>query len=86
MLRGWRILIFGGGGSTAQVQDLMNAFPQAHGIIVDGPGENHYELAFHHGGELLEMRPGEANRFAQLGANIDRFHRGITIYDNAYIN
>ena len=76
--RGWRLLIFAGGGPTAHVQDLMNAFPQVHGVIVDGPGENHYELAFHHGGELLEIRPGEEGRFAQVGAEIDRIQRGIT--------
>ena len=76
--RGWRLLIFAGGGPTAHVQDQMNAFPQVHGVIVDGPGENHYELAFHHGGELLEIRPGEEGRFAQVGAEIDRIQRGIT--------
>lgn len=76
--RGWRILIFAGGGPTAHVQDQMNAFPQVHGIIVDGPGENHYELAFHHGGQLLEIRPGEEARFAQVGAELDRIQRGIT--------
>ena len=76
--RGWRLLIFAGGGPTAHVQDQMNAFPQVHGVIVDGPGENHYELAFHHGGELLEIRPGEEARFAQVGAEIDRIQRGIT--------
>ncbi len=75
--RGWRILIFSGVGSTAHVQDQMNTFPQVHGVIADGPGENHYELAFHHGGELLELRPGEEARFGQIGAEIDRLHRGI---------
>lgn len=75
--RGWQITIFTGTGSTATVQDLMNAFPQASGVIADGPGENHYELAFHHGGELLEVRPGEEDRFAAIGGDIDRIHRGI---------
>ncbi len=75
--RGWRILIFSGIGPTVHVQDLMNAFPQVHGVISDGPGENHYELAFHHGGELLELRPGEDERFSQIGAEVDRIRRGI---------
>ena len=75
--RGWRILIFSGVGSTAHVQDQMNMFPQVHGVIADGPGENHYELAFHHGGELLELRPGEEAHFGQIGAEIDRLHRGM---------
>lgn len=74
--RGWQILIFGG-GNTAQVQDMMNAFPQAQGMVFDGPGENHYELAFHHGGEFFELRPGEDARFARIGADIDRLQRGI---------
>jgi hypothetical protein len=69
-------MIFGG-GSTAHIQDMMNAFPQVHGVIIDGPGENHYELAFHHGGELFELRPGEENRFANVNADIARLQRGI---------
>ena len=48
----------------------MNAYPQAHGVIIDGPGEQHYELAFHHGGELLEIREHERHRFAALGKDI----------------
>jgi hypothetical protein len=74
--RGWHIMIFGG-GSTAHIQDMMNAFPQVHGVIIDGPGENHYELAFHHGGELFELRPGEENRFANVNADIARLQLGI---------
>ena len=75
--RGWPILLFGGIGSTAQAQDLMNAFPQASGFVIDGPGENHYELAFHHHAELLEIRPGEETRFTRIGADLDRLQRGI---------
>lgn len=60
--RGWHIMTFyagGGGGSlpieddphgvisyAARIQDTMNALPQAHGIVQDGPGEQHYELPF----------------------------------------
>lgn len=67
--RGWRILFFalpGGGGNrpreedpfgetglAAKAQDLMNAFPQAHGFVEDGPGEPAYELAFR--GEFLSL-------------------------------
>ncbi len=91
--RGWHIMTFsvpGGGGGrplekdpygvvgfAASAQDTMNAYPQAHGVIIDGPGEQHYELAFHHGGELLEIREGERHRFAALGKDIDRLERGI---------
>ncbi len=91
--RGWHIMTFyvgGGGGNrpleedphgvvgyAANAQDTMNALPQAHGFILDGPGEQHYELAFHHGGELLEIRPGSEQRFTALGLDVDRMQRGI---------
>ena len=75
--RGWPVFIFGAGTSKGSLQDLSNAFPQVSGFIIDGPGENHYELAFHHGGELLEVRPGEEGRFNEVGADLDRVHRGI---------
>jgi hypothetical protein len=75
--RGWPITIFGAGGSTASIQDVMRAFPQTCGIIVDGPGEHSYELAFHHGGEVFETTDGEAARFARIGADADRAHRGM---------
>ncbi|NKB72511.1 MAG: hypothetical protein GKR89_36000 [Candidatus Latescibacteria bacterium] len=74
--RGWSLLIFGG-GTAAAIQDQLNAFPQVSGFVNDGPGENHYELAFHHGGEILEIRPGEEDRFAKVGADMDRLRRGI---------
>ncbi len=75
--RGWQVMIFGGPMQPAALQDQANSFPQASGFIVDGPGENHYELAFHHHGELLELRPGEDAAFAEVGAHVDRLHRGI---------
>jgi hypothetical protein len=90
--RGWHIMTFSvpsGGGSrplaedpygavgfAARVQDTMNAFPQAHGVIIDGPGEKHYELAYHHGGELFEIRESE-QLLAHLGVDIGRLRRGI---------
>jgi len=90
--RSWHIMTFsvpGGGGSrpleddpygavgfAARVQDTMNAFPQAHGVIIDGPGEKHYELAYHHGGELFEIRESE-RLLAHIGVDIDRLKRGI---------
>ena len=61
----------------AGLEEMIRAHPQVQGVIVDGPGENHYELAFHHGGELLEIRPGEGRVFAEMGADIDRMQRGI---------
>lgn len=91
--RGWEIMLFGPGyygvrksfeqdpfGAkqlAAGVQDTMRAFPQAHGVIVDGAGEHHYELDFHHGGELFEIRDGEKPIIAHLGMDLARMERGI---------
>ncbi len=91
--RGWEILIFGAGRSggslppaqdpfgaiafAAGVQDTMNAYPQARGIIIDGAGEHHYELAFHHGGELFEVRDWEKQRLQALGMDTARYERGM---------
>ncbi|MEC8929769.1 MAG: hypothetical protein VYB08_00025, partial [Candidatus Latescibacterota bacterium] len=75
--RGWEMLIFSGVGSSAHMQDLMHAFPQTSGVISDGPGEHSYELAFHHGGETLEINEHIDTRLAKAGADIDRVHRGI---------
>jgi hypothetical protein len=92
--RGWEVMIFhtgrGGGsrplkedpcgavGFAAGVQDTMNAYPQASGIIIDGAGEHSYELAFHHGGELFEVRPWERNRLEALGMDAARYQRGMS--------
>ena len=74
--RGWHIMVFDS-GTTAHVQSLINRYPQVNGVIIDGPGENHYELAWHHGGELFELRDGERVEFGNLGFEIDRLERGI---------
>lgn len=91
--RGWEILFFSNprmGGSrpvkedpyqvigfAAGVQDAINAFPQVQGVIIDGAGEHHYELAFHHGGELFEIRRWERAQYEALGADVARMERGI---------
>jgi len=76
--RGWQILSFGTGrGGVVGLEDLISYYPQIQGVIIDGPGENHYELSFHHGGEVLEIRPGEDRALAEMGADIDRMQRGI---------
>ena len=68
---------YGEVGFAATVQDLMNAYPQAHGIILDGSGEQRYELAWRHRGELFEILEGERQRFTNLGFDIDRMERGM---------
>jgi len=74
--RGWHIMVFNS-GTTAHVQSLINRYPQVDGCIIDGPGENHYELAFHHGGELFELREHERADYSRLGYDVDRIERGI---------
>jgi hypothetical protein len=74
--RGWHIMVFDS-GPTAHVQSLINRYPQVDGVIIDGPGENHYELAWHHGGELFQIRDKELQPFADLGFEMDRLQRGI---------
>ena len=91
--RGWEILFFGSGqsggsrpvaedpfnavGFAAGLQDTMNAFPQAHGIVMDGAiGERSYELAFHHGGEAFEITDSEKSRLSSLGVDSGRMERG----------
>ena len=91
--RGWEILFFGTGlaggslppskdpfnvvGFAAAVEDTMRAFPQAHGVVIDGAGEQSYELAFHHGGEFLEIPQYKRAQFQELGYDIARMERGI---------
>ncbi len=91
--RGWDILFFGPGhygrrrsfaqdpfgalSLAAGIEDTMRAFPQAKGVVVDGGGEHHYELAFHHGGELLEVRDSEKPLLEHLGMDLGRIDRGI---------
>ena len=91
--RGWDILFFGPGhrgrarsfeqdpfgalSLAAGIEDTMRAFPQAKGVVIDGAGEHHYELAFHHGGELLELREHEKPLLQYLGKDLSRVERGI---------
>lgn len=91
--RGWHIMIFVSHPAAgalpieqdpysavrhgACVQDLMNAYPQVHGHIIDGPGEHGYELAFHHGGELFELDEQRRRRYPHLGVDVERFERGM---------
>lgn len=83
--RGWHIMVFNS-GTTAHVQSLVNRYPQVSGVIIDGPGENHYELAYHHGGELFQLRDGERPEFSDLGFDIDRLERGIAHMRNRFHN
>ena len=91
--RGWEILFFGPGhygrrksfaqdpfgalSLAAGIEDTMRAFPEAKGVVIDGGGEHHYELAFHHGGELLEIRDSERPLLNHLGMDTARMERGM---------
>ena len=68
---------FGAIAGAAEALDLVQAYPQVHGKIIDGPGENHYELAFHHGGRFFEVRDHEAPMFRHMGLDIERLERGV---------
>ena len=68
---------FGAISDAASALDLVKAYPQVHGKIIDGPGENHYELAFHHGGQVFEIREHEQAIFEQMGLDTVRMERGI---------
>jgi hypothetical protein len=74
--REWHIMVFNS-GTTAHVQSLINRYPQVDGVIIDGPGENHYELAFHHGGELFQIREHERQEWSQQGYDVDRIECGV---------
>ena len=83
--RGWHIMVFDS-GTAAHVQSLITTYPQVNGVIIDGPGENHYELAWHHGGKLFELRDHERSEFAGLGFEVDRLERGIAHLDERFHN
>lgn len=91
--RNWEIMLFGPGyqgvrksmeqdpfgalSLAAGVRDTMRALPQAHGVIIDGAGEHSYELDFHHGGELFEIRDHQAALMKHLGFDVERMARGM---------
>lgn len=91
--RGWEVLFFGPGqrgraqsfeqdpfgaiSLAAGIEDTLRAFPQAKGVVIDGAGEHNYELPFHHGGELLEVRDGIQPLLRHLGIDVRRLERGI---------
>lgn len=61
---------------AAGVRDIMAAFPQAHGVVLDQPGEHDYELEFHRGTALLELSDLQRWRFEIQGADVARIERG----------
>jgi hypothetical protein len=91
--RKWDLMLFGSGHQgtrqspeqdpfnahslAAGVEDTLRAFPQADGVIIDGAGEHHYELAFHHGGELFEIRDHHRAIYTHLNFDIPRMERGM---------
>jgi hypothetical protein len=91
--RKWDLMLFGPGhygtrqspeqdpfnarALAAGVEDTLKAFPQADGVIIDGAGEHHYELAFHHGGELFEIRDHHRAIYTHLNFDIPRMERGM---------
>ncbi|MCX6622537.1 MAG: hypothetical protein NTY38_16010, partial [Acidobacteria bacterium] len=68
---------FGARAFAAGVEDTLRAYPQAQGVIIDGAGEHHYELAFHHGGELFELRPDQKALYTRLNFDVVKMERGV---------
>ena len=62
---------------AAGVQDIMAAYPQAHGVILDQPGEHDYELELHRGTQLLHLSDLQRWRFEVQGADVDRIEGGL---------
>ena len=90
--RGWEILIFdvrhdggrlpvqddphGVAHTMAAAQDVLSAYPMAHGVILDGPGELPYELHPHRGREFLAV-DAQRDRLQVLGYDLDRIDRAV---------
>ncbi len=62
---------------AAGMQDILRAYPQAHGIILDQPGEQDYELAYHRGTQWLELDDYKKWKLAAAGVDVDRAARGM---------
>ena len=62
---------------AAGIQDLLNAYPQVHGIILDGPGEQDYELAYHRGTQLFELTDYKKWQLESQGVDTARAARGM---------
>ena len=77
---------FGALSLAAAVADTQRAFPQADGVIIGGAGEHHYELAFHHGGELFEIRDHQRQLYTHLGFDFARMERDISTCTRDFIN
>ena len=90
--RGWQIMIFDvrhDGGrlpveqdphsvvhTMAAAEDVLKAYPMAHGVILDGPAELPYELHPHRNREFLSV-DAHRPRLATLGYDTDRIDRGV---------
>jgi len=100
--RGWEILFyesgqlggarplaedpFGAVGWAAGVQDTLNAFPQAQGVLRDACNEQPHELAVVKGREIFEIREDERRRFAHLGVDGARMERGAAHFRERFHN
>ena len=67
---------------AAGIQDILNAYPQAHGVVVDQPGELDYELARHRGTQWLDLDARKRSRLEAAGVDVERVARGMArMYD-----
>jgi hypothetical protein len=71
---------------AAGMQDILSAYPQVHGIILDGPGEQDYELAYHRGKQLFELDEYKKRKLASQGVDTDRAARGMAHLNDRFHN
>ena len=71
---------------AAGMQDILSAYPQVHGIILDGPGEHDYDLAYQRGTQLFELNEYKKWKLAAQGVDTERVARGMTHLNDRFHN
>jgi hypothetical protein len=71
---------------AAGIQDILEAFPQAHGVILDQPGEQDYELAYHRGTQWLELDDYKKWKLSVAGVDVERAAAGMAYLNHRFRN
>jgi len=69
---------FGSLSLVAGIEDTCGPFRRPKESSSTELASTIYELAFHHGGELFELRESEKPLLQYLGKDVSRIERGIT--------
>ena len=77
---------YGGIAKAARMRDAMEAFPEVHGGIMDGPAEHSYELQFHHGGEAFAFPDYIKGQAEALGYDVPRIQKAYDHLKNRFQN